>query len=267
MNIELCAFNRRAELFPLVCGTVISCQSVGSLAWSACPVARIRWIGRVRRIVSRSRGAAAWPRARGSPRPWRALGHRGRRRRGAVTAELEHAERAGRRDPGRRPVVGRASRCSRRARARSASPPRRCRQARAAQAQAVAYPLRRRPPRRSSPTTTQTSQPPSTDSGGLTPQPTAQNETPTGENQKAWSEAILTSPRRPADQREHRVDRLLDAERGGQPAQRHRRRQQPHQRKPALLRRGADPGRRRRRHLPAVLPDASPTASRRSRST
>ena len=33
---------------------------------------------------------------------------------------------------------------------------------------------------------------PSTDSGGLTPQPTAQNETPTGENQKAWSEAILT---------------------------------------------------------------------------
>jgi hypothetical protein len=32
----------------------------------------------------------------------------------------------------------------------------------------------------------------STDSGGLTPQPTAQNETPKGENQKAWSEAILT---------------------------------------------------------------------------
>ena len=30
------------------------------------------------------------------------------------------------------------------------------------------------------------------DSGGLTPQPTAENETPKGENQKAWSEAILT---------------------------------------------------------------------------
>jgi hypothetical protein len=42
------------------------------------------------------------------------------------------------------------------------------------------------------PTMTHTSQPP-TDSGGLTPQPTAQNETPKGENQKAWSEAILTA--------------------------------------------------------------------------
>ena len=31
------------------------------------------------------------------------------------------------------------------------------------------------------------------ESGGLTPQATAQNETPSGENQKAWSEAILTS--------------------------------------------------------------------------
>jgi hypothetical protein len=40
------------------------------------------------------------------------------------------------------------------------------------------------------PAMTHTSQPP-TDSGGLTPQPTAQNETPKGENQKAWSEAIL----------------------------------------------------------------------------
>jgi len=39
---------------------------------------------------------------------------------------------------------------------------------------------------------THSSQPPA-DSGGLTPQPTAQNQTPTGENQKAWSEAILTS--------------------------------------------------------------------------
>jgi hypothetical protein len=45
------------------------------------------------------------------------------------------------------------------------------------------------------PTTSQAtnSSPPSTDSGGLTPQPTAQNETPKGENQKAWSEAILTA--------------------------------------------------------------------------
>ena len=31
------------------------------------------------------------------------------------------------------------------------------------------------------------------ESGGLTPQSTAENETPSGENQKAWSEAILTS--------------------------------------------------------------------------
>ena len=43
------------------------------------------------------------------------------------------------------------------------------------------------------PSMTQSSQPPSTDSGGLTAQPTAQNQTPTGENQKAWSEAILNS--------------------------------------------------------------------------
>jgi len=42
------------------------------------------------------------------------------------------------------------------------------------------------------PTMSHTSQPP-TDSGGLTPQPTAQNETPKGENQKAWSEAILNA--------------------------------------------------------------------------
>lgn len=44
------------------------------------------------------------------------------------------------------------------------------------------------------PTTSQAthSSAPQTDSGGLTPQPTAQNETPKGENQKAWSEAILT---------------------------------------------------------------------------
>ncbi len=40
---------------------------------------------------------------------------------------------------------------------------------------------------------THSSQPPPADSGGLTPQPTAQNQTPTGQNQKAWSEAILTS--------------------------------------------------------------------------
>jgi hypothetical protein len=45
------------------------------------------------------------------------------------------------------------------------------------------------------PTTQQpstTSSKPATDAGGLTPQATAENETPTGENQKAWSEAILT---------------------------------------------------------------------------
>ncbi len=44
------------------------------------------------------------------------------------------------------------------------------------------------------PTTSQATQsnPPPADAGGLTPQPTAQNETPKGENQKAWSEAILT---------------------------------------------------------------------------
>jgi hypothetical protein len=40
--------------------------------------------------------------------------------------------------------------------------------------------------------TTQASQP-ATDSGGLTPQPTAEYETPKGDNEKAWSEAILTS--------------------------------------------------------------------------
>jgi hypothetical protein len=32
-----------------------------------------------------------------------------------------------------------------------------------------------------------------TSGGGLTPQPTAEYETPTGQNQKAWSEAILTA--------------------------------------------------------------------------
>jgi hypothetical protein len=34
---------------------------------------------------------------------------------------------------------------------------------------------------------------PAPDAGGLTPQATAENQTPTGENQKAWSEAILTA--------------------------------------------------------------------------
>ena len=45
------------------------------------------------------------------------------------------------------------------------------------------------------PTTTapSTAQSSSVDAGGLTPQPTAEYETPTGENEKAWSEAILTS--------------------------------------------------------------------------
>ena len=38
-----------------------------------------------------------------------------------------------------------------------------------------------------------TAQSSSVDAGGLTPQPTAEYETPTGENEKAWSEAILTS--------------------------------------------------------------------------
>jgi len=44
------------------------------------------------------------------------------------------------------------------------------------------------------PTTSQAthSSAPQTDAGGLTPQATAENETPKGENQKAWSEAILT---------------------------------------------------------------------------
>jgi hypothetical protein len=43
------------------------------------------------------------------------------------------------------------------------------------------------------PTTQQpTSSQPATDAGGLTPQATAENETPKGENEKAWSEAILT---------------------------------------------------------------------------
>jgi hypothetical protein len=45
------------------------------------------------------------------------------------------------------------------------------------------------------PTTTapSTAQSSPVDAGGLTPQPTAEYETPTGENEKAWSEAILTS--------------------------------------------------------------------------
>ncbi|MGH3253611.1 MAG: hypothetical protein ACRDOI_46385, partial [Trebonia sp.] len=43
------------------------------------------------------------------------------------------------------------------------------------------------------PSTTHSSPPPATDSGGLTPQATAQNQTPSGQNQKAWSEAILTA--------------------------------------------------------------------------
>jgi hypothetical protein len=41
------------------------------------------------------------------------------------------------------------------------------------------------------PSSTPSSQ--SVDSGGLTPQPTAEYQTPTGENEKAWSEAILSS--------------------------------------------------------------------------
>jgi hypothetical protein len=49
-----------------------------------------------------------------------------------------------------------------------------------------------RQPTTAQPTMTHSSQP-ATDSGGLTPQPTAENETPTGANEKAWSEAILTS--------------------------------------------------------------------------
>ncbi|MGH3297951.1 MAG: hypothetical protein ACRDP7_39780 [Trebonia sp.] len=49
------------------------------------------------------------------------------------------------------------------------------------------------------PTQTPTSMAPSTpssqsvDPGGMTPQGTAENETPTGENEKAWSEAILNA--------------------------------------------------------------------------
>jgi hypothetical protein len=45
-------------------------------------------------------------------------------------------------------------------------------------------------PTTEAPTTTPSA---STQSGGLTPQPTAQNQTPTGTNQLAWSEAILTA--------------------------------------------------------------------------
>jgi hypothetical protein len=41
------------------------------------------------------------------------------------------------------------------------------------------------------PSTTPSSQ--SVDAGGLTPQPTAEYQTPTGENEEAWSEAILNS--------------------------------------------------------------------------
>jgi hypothetical protein len=43
------------------------------------------------------------------------------------------------------------------------------------------------------PTEAPSSQSPSTASGGLTPQPTQENQTPTGQNQLAWSEAILTA--------------------------------------------------------------------------
>jgi hypothetical protein len=43
------------------------------------------------------------------------------------------------------------------------------------------------------PTTTAPSTTPPASSGGLTPQPTAEYETPAGENQKAWSEAILNA--------------------------------------------------------------------------
>lgn len=46
-------------------------------------------------------------------------------------------------------------------------------------------------PSASASTSAPTSQ--STDSGGLTPQPTAEYQTPTGQNQKAWSEAILNA--------------------------------------------------------------------------
>ena len=57
------------------------------------------------------------------------------------------------------------------------------------------------PPKSATPTQAPTSTAPSTtpsasqtvDSGGLTPQATAEYQTPTGENQKAWSEAILNA--------------------------------------------------------------------------
>ena len=54
------------------------------------------------------------------------------------------------------------------------------------------------PSKSATPTQPTTQQPsttasrPATDAGGLTPQATAENQTPKGENQKAWSEAILT---------------------------------------------------------------------------
>jgi hypothetical protein len=56
---------------------------------------------------------------------------------------------------------------------------------------------KRTPSKAAAPSQTPTATTPSSsqpvDSGGLTAQPTAENETPTGENEKAWSEAILNA--------------------------------------------------------------------------
>jgi hypothetical protein len=49
------------------------------------------------------------------------------------------------------------------------------------------------PPATQAPTMAPSSQAPSTQSGGLSPQATAEYQTPTGQNQLAWSKAILTA--------------------------------------------------------------------------
>jgi hypothetical protein len=57
----------------------------------------------------------------------------------------------------------------------------------------TARPTPTQQPTTQAPTMAPSSQPPSAQSGGLTPQATAEYQTPTGQNQLAWSEAILTA--------------------------------------------------------------------------